>query len=74
MVRPGSGPALQPWTLIAAGAATVLQAKLSSWESLLALIGFCVLGSASCSSPEERNETSKPAPNSVRKWEGSHGS
>jgi hypothetical protein len=40
-------PALQPWTLIAAGAATVLQAKLSSWESLLALIGFCVLGSAS---------------------------
>ncbi len=43
----GLAPALQPWTLIAAGAATVLQAKLSSWESFLALIGFCVLGSAS---------------------------
>ena len=43
----GLAPALQPWTLIAAGAATILQAKLSSWESLLALIGFCVLGSAS---------------------------
>jgi Sap, sulfolipid-1-addressing protein len=28
-------------------AATVVEAKLSSWESLLALIGFCVLGSAS---------------------------
>jgi DNA-binding CsgD family transcriptional regulator len=23
-------------------------------------------------SPEERTETSKPAPDSVRKWEGSH--
>ena len=43
----GLAPALQPWTLIAAGAATVVEAKLSSWESYLALIGFCVLGSAS---------------------------
>ena len=43
----GLAPALQPWTLIAAGAATVMEAKLSSGESLLALIGFCVLGSAS---------------------------
>jgi threonine/homoserine/homoserine lactone efflux protein len=43
----GLAPALQPWTLIAAGAATVVQAKLSNWESYLALIGFCVLGSAS---------------------------
>jgi threonine/homoserine/homoserine lactone efflux protein len=43
----GLAPALQPWTLIAAGAATVVEAKLSSWESFLALFGFCVLGSAS---------------------------
>jgi Sap, sulfolipid-1-addressing protein len=43
----GLAPALQPWTLIAAGAATVVEAKLSSGESLLALFGFCVLGSAS---------------------------
>jgi Sap-like sulfolipid-1-addressing protein len=43
----GLAPALQPWTLIAAGAATVLEAKLSDWESFLALVGFCVLGSAS---------------------------
>jgi Sap, sulfolipid-1-addressing protein len=40
-------PTLQPWGLIAAGAATVMEAKLSSWESYLALFGFCVLGSAS---------------------------
>ena len=43
----GLAPTLQPWTLIAAGAATVMEAKLSSWESFLALAGFCVLGSAS---------------------------
>ena len=40
-------PTLQPWTLIAAGAATVVEAKVSNWESVLALFGFCVLGSAS---------------------------
>ncbi len=43
----GLAPALQPWTLIAAGAATVVEARLSSWESYLALIAFCILGSAS---------------------------
>jgi len=43
----GLAPTLQPWTLIGAGAATVMEAKLSSWESFLALIGFCLLGSAS---------------------------
>jgi hypothetical protein len=43
----GLAPALQPWGLIGAGAATVVEAKLSSWESFLALFGFCVLASAS---------------------------
>ena len=36
-------PALQPWVLIGAGAATVVQAKLSGWESFLALGLYCVL-------------------------------
>src|SRR5689334_25167069 len=40
-------PALQPWGLIGAGAATVVEAKLSSWQSFLALFGFCVLASGS---------------------------
>src|SRR4029077_17110752 len=40
-------PVLQPWGLIAAGADTVVEAKLSSVESYLALIFFCVLASAS---------------------------
>jgi hypothetical protein len=43
----GLAPALQPWALIGAGAATVVEAKLSSWESFLALFLFCVLASAS---------------------------
>ena len=43
----GLAPALQPWGLIAAGAATVVEAKLSSWQSFAALFGFCVLASAS---------------------------
>ena len=43
----GLAPALQPWALIAAGAATVVEAKLSSWQSFLALFLYCVLASAS---------------------------
>jgi len=40
-------PTLQPWALIGAGAATVVEAKLSSWTSDLALALFCVLASSS---------------------------
>ena len=39
-------PTLQPWALIGAGAATVVQAKLSSWEDFLALFWYCVLASS----------------------------
>jgi hypothetical protein len=40
-------PTLQPWVLIGLGAATVVEAKLSSWESFLALALYCVLASSS---------------------------
>jgi hypothetical protein len=43
----GLAPAVQPWALIGAGAATVMEAKLSSFESGLSLLAFCVLASAS---------------------------
>ncbi len=43
----GLATALQPWVLIGAGAATVVEAKLSSWEGYLALFLFCVLALAS---------------------------
>jgi hypothetical protein len=41
------GPLTQPWGLVAAGVATVVGAKLSSWESYLALILFCIISTAS---------------------------
>ena len=40
-------PLTQPWGMIAAGAATVVAAKLSSWEDYLSLVYFCLLASAS---------------------------
>ena len=40
-------PTLQPWVLIGLGASTVVEAKLSSWESFLALGLYCVLASSS---------------------------
>ncbi len=38
---------LQPWTLVAAGAATVAQARLATLGSYLALTGFCLLATSS---------------------------
>jgi len=38
---------LQPWTLVAAGAATVVQAKLSGPASYLTLLLFCLLATSS---------------------------
>ena len=69
-------PALQPWGLIAAGAATVVEAKVSSWESFLALFGFCVLASASYLGMEiyaaVRPEQSQAFLARGRKWIDSH--
>jgi hypothetical protein len=38
---------LQPWTLVAAAAATVTEAKLTSAGSYLALVLFCLLATSS---------------------------
>jgi len=40
-------PTLQPWVLIGAGAATVVQAKLSNWADFMVLFLYCVLASSS---------------------------
>jgi len=40
-------PTLQPWVLIGAGVATVVEAKLAGWQSFLALFLYCVLASSS---------------------------
>ncbi|MFF0433544.1 GAP family protein [Streptomyces sp. NPDC004327] len=43
----GLGPLLQPWGLVAAGAATVVGADLSRTSSYVALVGYCVLATSS---------------------------
>ena len=43
----GLGVFLQPWTLVAAGAATVVQAKLSGAADYLTLVLFCLLATSS---------------------------
>jgi hypothetical protein len=72
----GLAPALQPWGLIAAGAATVVEAKLSSWESYLALFGFCVLASSTYLGMEIyaaiRPAESQAFLGRLRKWIDSH--
>jgi hypothetical protein len=69
-------PTLQPWGLIAAGAAAVVEAKLSSWEDYLALFGFCVLASASYLAMEiyavARPDQSKALLTRFRTWLDTH--
>ncbi|MFF9621285.1 GAP family protein [Streptomyces griseosporeus] len=43
----GLAPLLQPWGLVAAGAATVVEADLSETSAYLALFGYCVLATSS---------------------------
>jgi len=69
-------PTLQPWVLIGAGAATVVEAKLSSWESFLALFLYCVLASASYLAMETyavvRPEKSQALLAGFRAWIDNH--
>jgi len=39
----GLAPLVQPWGLVAAGVAVIVEAKLSSWESYVALFLFCIV-------------------------------
>ena len=39
----GLAPLTQPWGLVAAGVAVIVEAKLTSWESYVALFLFCVI-------------------------------
>ncbi len=42
----GLGPLTQPWGLVAAGVAVIVEAKLSTWESYAALVLFCIVATA----------------------------
>ena len=72
----GIAPLVQPWGLIAAGAATVVQAKISSFESFLALFFFCVIASGSYITLELfagfRPEQSQAFMGQIRKWIDTH--
>ena len=72
----GLAPALQPWGLIAAGAATVVGAKLASWQDFLVLFLFCVLASSTYVGMEiyaaVRPEQSQAFLARFRKWIDSH--
>ncbi len=39
----GLAPLTQPWGLVAAGVATITQAKLASWQDYVAIVGFCLI-------------------------------
>jgi hypothetical protein len=69
-------PTLQPWVLIGAGAATVVEAKLSSWGSFLALGLYCVLASSSYLAMEiyavVRPDESKTLLAGCRTWVDAH--
>jgi threonine/homoserine/homoserine lactone efflux protein len=69
-------PLTQPWGMIAAGAATVVAAKLSSWEDYLTLIYFCLLASASYLFMEiygaVRPEQTQDFLRRLRQWIDSH--
>jgi hypothetical protein len=39
----GLAPLTQPWGLVAAGVATITEAKLASWQDYVAIVGFCLI-------------------------------
>jgi hypothetical protein len=40
------GPLTQPWGLVAAGVAVIVDAKISSWQSYLALFLYCLIATS----------------------------
>ena len=72
----GIAPLLQPWGLIAAGVATVIDAKLSSAASYVALFAFCVIATSSYITLEIyagfRPEESQAFLAKIRAWIDSH--
>ena len=42
----GLAPLVQPWGLVAAGVADIVGAKLSSWQSYIAIFAFCIVATS----------------------------
>lgn len=69
-------PLVQPWGLIAAGTATVVNAKVSSAESYLSLVFFCLIATSSYMAMELyagfRPEKSQALLARIRQWIDTH--
>ncbi len=72
----GLGPLTQPWGLVAAGVATIMEAKLSSWESYIGLLLFCLVATGVYLVMEIyagfRAERAKVIMDGVRTWIDTH--
>jgi threonine/homoserine/homoserine lactone efflux protein len=72
----GLGVFLQPWTLVAAGAATVVQAKLDTAGDYISLVVFCLIATSSFLAMELyaafAPEAAGARLDQVRKWIDSH--
>jgi threonine/homoserine/homoserine lactone efflux protein len=72
----GLGPLTQPWGLVAAGVATIVEAKLSSWQSYVALVLFCLVSTGVYLALEIytcfRPERSQAILSSTRTWIDTH--
>jgi hypothetical protein len=72
----GLGVFLQPWALVGAGIATVAQLHVSSIESYVLLVGFCLLSSASLLTMELyavfSPESARPRLDALRTWIDTH--
>ncbi|MER6119737.1 GAP family protein [Streptomyces sp. NPDC001743] len=72
----GLGVLLQPWGLVAAGAATVVQAHLTSLASYAALVVFCLLATSGLIAMELyatfRPEKARTELGALREWTETH--
>ena len=72
----GLAPLTQPWGLVAAGVATIMESTLSSAESYIALVLFCVVSTLVYLVMEVyagfRPEHAQAVMTSVRRWIESH--
>ena len=70
------GPLVQPWGLVAAGVAVIVDAELNSFESSLALVLFCLLSTATYLAAEiyawVRPEATRELLARVRSWITGH--
>jgi hypothetical protein len=72
----GLAPFVQPWGLIAAGVATIVEAKLSSWEDYLTLALFCLIATGTYLAMEiyaaVRSEATQAFLTRLRTWLDTH--